>query len=240
MRARLRLSECGQEIREGIHAMWARCNSSLSWALLVLMAGALAAPAAHAHPHVWVTVESTVVFENGAVTGLNQKWTFDEMYTSMAIQGLDTNNDGVYDRKELEELAKVNMDGLKEFDYFTFAKLAKQDLKFKTPTDFWLEHNKTDGLLSLHFVLPLEQPVLAEAKGFTFAVYDPSFFIAFEMAKKDPVKLSANAPKGCRAALAAPEKEVESQKLGEAFFNSLGSENFGISVARSIVVDCTP
>lgn len=221
--------------------MWAGCRSRLSGAALVLLAAcALVASQAQAHPHVWVTVESTVVYENGSLTGIKQKWTFDEMYTAMAIQGLDTNNDGVYDRKELEELAKVNMDGLKEFDYFTFARLAKQDLKFKIPPDFWLEHSKAEGLLSLHFWLPLEQPVLAEAKGFTFAVYDPSFFIAFEMAKKDPVKVSDNAPKGCSAKLAAPEKEVDSQKLGEAFFNSLGAENFGVSVSRSIVVDCTP
>jgi ABC-type uncharacterized transport system substrate-binding protein len=207
---------------------------------LAVVAGVsgLCAPAA-AHPHVWVTVETTIVYDKGTVTGLKQKWSFDEMYTAMAIQGLDTNNDGAFDRKELEELAKVNIDGLKEFDYFTYGQLAKKPLKFKPPTEYYLEHVK-DGALSLHFVLPLEQPVLAEAKGLTFAVYDPSFFIAFEMAKQNPVLLSEGAPKGCSARLAAPEKDVDTQKLGEAFFNSLGGASFGMSVSRSIEVDCTP
>ena len=47
--------------------------------------------------------------------------------------------------------------------------------------DYWLEHK--DGLLSLHFTLPFASPVPAEAKGFSFAVYDPTYFIAFELAE---------------------------------------------------------
>src|SRR5690606_6177417 len=74
----------------------------------VVLAGA--SPAA-AHPHVWVTVETTVLYQGGAITGLQHKWTFDDMYTAMAIQGLDTNGDGTYSREELTELAQVNIDG---------------------------------------------------------------------------------------------------------------------------------
>ena len=42
-----------------------------------------------AHPHVWVTVETTVLFEQGSISGFRHKWTFDEFYTSMAVQGLE-------------------------------------------------------------------------------------------------------------------------------------------------------
>ncbi len=95
---------------------------------------------AFAHPHVYVTVETTVLFDKGTITGLRQRWLFDEFYTTMAIEGLDINNDGVYDRKELAELAKVNVDGLAQMDYFTFAKLGSLRLAFDAPKDYWLEH----------------------------------------------------------------------------------------------------
>ena len=97
----------------------------------VLAAGLLAAltGSAAAHPHVWITVETTVLYDKGAFTGLRHTWTFDEFYTAMAIDGLDKNKDGIYDREELAELAKVNIDGLKEFAYFTFPVLAGQDVK---------------------------------------------------------------------------------------------------------------
>ena len=50
-----------------------------------LAATVLAAAPAAAHPHVWVTVETTINYDNGTVTGFTHKWTFDEMYAAMAI-----------------------------------------------------------------------------------------------------------------------------------------------------------
>jgi ABC-type uncharacterized transport system substrate-binding protein len=196
------------------------------------------APSTLAHPHVWVSVKATVLYENGTLTGLQQSWTFDEAYAAMAIEGLDTNGDGNYDRKELEELAKVNIDGLKEFSYFTFAKLGDGGLTFNEPTDYWLEY--TGGVLTLHFKLLLEKPVLAETSGFTFSVYDPSFFIAFDLAKDNPVKLAASAPSGCKAEVVMPAKEGgDTQRLGEAFFQELGGgADYGIAMAKAIAVSC--
>jgi len=194
---------------------------------------------AQAHPHVWVTVKTTVLYENGSIAGLEHAWTFDEAYTAMAIEGLDTNGDGKYDKQELAELAKVNIEGLQEFDYFTVAKLGDGNLNFQTPTDYWLDYSDK-GILTLHFTLPLEHAVLGEAQGFTFSVFDPSFFIAFDLAEKDPVKLSAKAPAGCQAVVQKPAKAVDDlQNLGEAFYNELGSGNFGIDMAKTIAIDCT-
>lgn len=196
------------------------------------------AEAANAHPHVWVTYEATIVYNNGAVTGLEHVWSFDDMYTAMAIQGLDKNNDGKYTREELAELAKVNMDGLKDFNYFTFAKLNGTELKFAGPADPWLEYE--NGILRLHFRMPLEQPVLAEAQGLNFSIYDPSFFIAFEPEKTDALKL-ASAPEGCTATFVDPEADKnaeDAKKLGEAFFQELGGENYGMSQAKSVSVTC--
>jgi ABC-type uncharacterized transport system substrate-binding protein len=156
-----------------------------------------------AHPHVWVTVETTVLYEGGTFTGLRQKWTFDEFYTAMAIEGLDANKDGKYDREELSELAKVNIASLKDFSYFTFPLLAGEPMKLLEPRDYWLEHK--DGNLSLHFTLPFAAPVLPKAKGLTFSTYDPSFFIAFDLAKmENPVRLDQGSPKGCALQIVIP------------------------------------
>lgn len=249
------------------------------------MAALLAATAAPAwaHPHVWVTVENIVVYERGSIAAILHTWTFDEMYTTMAIQGLDKNNDGNYDRDELAELAKVNMDGLKEFAYFTHVKLADQALAVEDPKDAYLDYveataqgqsepdpqpsaaaPKSDGksgvvgrvqnwfsgggkdkpapkpkLLRLHFTLPLQQPVLAEAQGFSFTVSDPMFFIAFEMAKDNPVKLGPGAPPGCRIAIGGEERDADdTQRLGQAFANQ--GFGFGGGFAKAIAVTCEP
>lgn len=195
---------------------------------------ALCVPA-QAHPHVWVTVESTLLFERGSFTGLKHTWTFDEFYSAMAVEGLDTNKDGKYDKQELAELAKVNVTSLKDFGYFTFPTLAGQALKVADPNDYWLEYN--DGILSLHFIAPFASPVLAEAKGFAFAVYDPSFFIAFDLAKTaQPVRLSEGAPKGCALKVGVPDKDPkDASALGESLSAMTG---FGVSVAKTVSLEC--
>lgn len=102
--------------------------------LVLIVSGVLmSATGAEAHPHVWVTVKTTVLFKGGAIVGLQQHWTFDEFYAAMAIEGLDKNNDGVYDRQELAPLAQVNMDGMKEFKYFTFV-ATRQSNSRRPPT----------------------------------------------------------------------------------------------------------
>lgn len=217
-----------------------RHRSVLSVALATVVASATAA---RAHPHVWVTYETTIIYNQGAITGVGHVWTFDDMYTAMAVQGLDKNNDGKYDREELAELAKVNMDGLKDFDYFTFAKLGSTQLKLSPPQDAWLEHS--NGILRLHFMLPLAQPVLADAEGFNFSIDDPSFFIAFEPEKTEALKL-ASAPDGCTAAFVEPSADkaaADAAKLGDAMAQELGklmpdAAALNFSSAKTVTVSC--
>ena len=109
-------------------------------AALVGLVLALGATPASAHPHIWVTMRSQVVFENGAIVGLRHAWTFDEYYSATAIDGLDTNKDGIYSREELAELGKVNVEALKDFGYFTFPRLGGAEVALGVPKDYWLEH----------------------------------------------------------------------------------------------------
>ena len=65
---------------------------------------------ASAHPHVWVVVKSEVLFgANGKITGIRHAWTFDDMYSAFATQGLGS--DGKPPTPEqLAPLAKVNVE----------------------------------------------------------------------------------------------------------------------------------
>lgn len=210
-------------------------------ALAFAACGLAVAPAA-AHPHVWVNVETTVLYDAGKVTGFKHLWAFDDMYTAMAIQGLDKNKDGTYSREELAELAQVNIDGLKDFAFFTFAKHGDKPLALSPPKDYWLEHK--DGLLSLHMTIPLTEALPAETEGLNFAVYDESFFIAFDLAKDNPIKLSEGAPPGCVAKVGGAEKDLEDlQKLNDAFAGQVtaGNANMGdgLGYATSVAITCS-
>src|SRR5512145_2233873 len=78
--------------------------------------------AASAHPHVWVTIKSELVYPpDGSVTGVRHAWTFDDMFSAFATQGLEAKSKGEFTREELAPLAEVNVSSLKEYDFFTHA-----------------------------------------------------------------------------------------------------------------------
>ncbi len=194
-----------------------------------------------AHPHVWATVRSEILLnDHGQITGVRHAWTFDEFYSAMAVQGLDTNGDGTFSKAELQPLAEVNVKSLKDFDYFTFVHIGDGDaLPLKPPQDYSLDYDK--GVITLHFTLPLEKPLDARSQAVTVDVYDPSFFVAFGFATEAPVKLSGAAVKGCVADVEKPDpgSEEDAKALSEAFFSQLGpNSNFGSQFAQTVVVKC--
>src|SRR6266498_3824497 len=122
----------------------------------------IASAAAHAHPHVWVTVKSELVYApDGTVTGVRHAWTFDDMFSIFATQGIESKKKGEFTREELMPLARTNVESLKDFDYFTLGTASDKKLEFSEPMpDYYVEFK--DQLLTLYFTLPLKSPVKAK------------------------------------------------------------------------------
>ncbi|MGH6851177.1 MAG: DUF1007 family protein [Methylocella sp.] len=194
--------------------------------------------AAAAHPHVWVTARAQVVFDaNGEIDAIRHAWTFDEMYSAFVTEGQGTNGQ-LLTKEDLAPLAKTNVESLAEFDYFTYAKEASQKVEFGTPTNYSLEQQQ-DKLVILRFTLPLKTPASA-SKAFSFQIYDPTYFVDFEMDKQDPVTL-AGAPKGCSVNVlgANPLETADAKKLSESFFSGMSPGfNFGVKLASRVIVAC--
>ena len=93
------------------------------------------------------------------------------MFSTYALQGIETKTKGVYTREELAPLAQTNVESLKEFGFFTFAKADGKKEKFVEPVDYFLEYK--DSALTLHFTLPLKTPV--KAKQLVLEVFDRSY-----------------------------------------------------------------
>jgi len=201
---------------------------------LVAAFACLAAGAAQAHPHVWVTVKSDIVYgADGAATGIRHAWTFDDMFSTFATQGLAAKEKGKFTREELAPLAEVNVSSLKDFEYFTKVRLNGKNADVNEPVDYYLEF--TNGILTLHFTLPLKTP--AKAQSIDIEIYDSMYFIDLSFAEKEPVRL-VGAPAECKLAVMRPGEKPAAQQ-GEAFFNNLTpGSNFGAQFTNKIAVKC--
>ncbi len=210
---------------------------AVAFSSLAICPWALIQPAL-AHPHVWVTARTEVIFNQaGLIQAVRNSWVFDEMYSAFATEGLG--KDGKPPTpEELAPLAKTNIDSLAEFDDFTFAKEAGAKIAFAAPTDYTLEE-RADKLVVLRFTLPLNAPAHA-SKAFSLQIYDPTYFVAFSFDAQNPVTL-VNAPAGCSANVlgANPLQAKETQKLSEAFFSGLSpGADFGVKLADRIIIAC--
>ena len=259
---------------------------------------ATTAISATAHPHVWVTMRSEVLYApDGTVRGIRHAWTFDDMFSAFSIQGLEAppspssaakapepKSEGFFarvrsawsrmwnwmvgaksepkasadkqiastppapapidrvrgpTREELMPLAKTNIESLKDFDYFTVAKVNGQPADFiDPPGDYYLEYK--DQTLTLHFTLPFKAPV--KAQDLQIEVYDASYFVDFSFEKDNAVGL-VGAPAACKLVVVRPE-EMDPAMAAKLFQMTPDakldpSELLGAQFASRILVKCS-
>jgi ABC-type uncharacterized transport system substrate-binding protein len=208
-----------------------RFRSVVLAALATLVLGAVPALA---HPHVWVTMKSEVVYSpDGTISGVRHAWTFDEMFSTFATQGIESKKKGEFTREELKPLAEVNVTSLKEFGFFTFAKAAGKKLPLVDPVDYYLEFK--DAMLTLNFTLPLQTPV--KAPNLDIDIFDPDYFVDFSFAEKDPVALNG-APAACKLDVIRPGGAAPAAQPDESFFQKDATTNYGAQFANKISVRC--
>ena len=193
-----------------------------------------------AHPHVWVTARSAIVYDGNAIVAVRHSWTFDEAFSVFAVQGLDTDGDGTYSKAELQPLAEVNVTSLSEFAFFTFLYSGDNEVDFKPPENYWLDRSD-DGILTLNFTLPLK--TVLKDKTAKLEVFDPTYFVAFAFDKDRPIEL-VSAPKTC-AAIVEHARELDastSAVLAEipASVRDLPSDLFQVTetLSNTVRVNC--
>jgi ABC-type uncharacterized transport system substrate-binding protein len=192
---------------------------------------------ARAHPHVWITMKSELIYApDGTITGIRHAWSFDDMFSAFATQGLDSKEKGKLSREELAPLAKVNIESLKEYDYFTYATADGEKVPLSDPLpDYWLDYK--EQVLTLYFTLPLKTPV--KAKELKIDIYDPTIFVDFSFDKKSPVQI-VGAPQ-CKLDVALPREMTfaEGKKLSEIPADQPNtSMAWGAQFANKILVHC--
>jgi ABC-type uncharacterized transport system substrate-binding protein len=147
-----------------------------------------------------VDAKAEVVFDAGKIAAIRHIWQFDEAFTAFATQGLDEDGNGKLSDAELAPLAKVNVESLAEFGFFTFLSIGGKDLEFTPPSEYWLDFS--DGRLTLFYTLPVKNPVAVGASA-TLEVFDPEYFVAFTFVEEEPVAL-VDAPAACTATYRPP------------------------------------
>ena len=195
---------------------------------------------AQAHPHVWATIKTELVFApDASVTTVQHTWTFDDMFSASDAGDRGPHQGPIHASGVAIAGAGQYQFAFKEYAYFTYAKIdgRRQKDAFGNPTDYWLDYDPKATVLTLHFTLPFRKPV--RAKRLTVEIYDPEFFIDFGFADKEAVKL-VGAPPQCKFTDEKPHDGFFSSalKLDKSFMTSEANIGMGMNFANEISVMC--
>ncbi len=123
------------------------------------------------HPHVWVTVKSELIFApDGSVTGVRHAWTFDDMFSTFAIQGLASKIKGEFTREELAPLAEPMSPRSRNMNTSRMPKRTARRWSSSIRRQTTIS-DKKESVLTLNFMVPLKRPV--KAKDFNLEVRAP-------------------------------------------------------------------
>jgi len=143
-------------------------------------------PAAQPHPHMWIDVGGTFLFDGRVLTGVRFQWKMDEFFSAGVIQTFDIDKSGTFDADEQAKVRAQAFEGVKESNYFTDLLIDNEKMKIERTTDFAADIVK--GQVIYHFTVPLDEPVDPAKTPVAFSVYDITFYVDVSLIKVDPIR----------------------------------------------------
>ncbi|MFK7901892.1 MAG: DUF1007 family protein [Nitratireductor sp.] len=190
--------------------------------------GALTLPSttAFAHPHVFIEANLELHRDDdGNAKELRHVWKFDEIFSSSIVLDFDKNGDDALSVEELDEVASTIKTNLKDFEYFTFAKLNDAEVKLELPKHFFADYQ--DGQLILIAAMDFKKPHVIKGQKFSVAVSDPSYYVAVEFMDEKSIEISGGKNAGaCTSEIERPDFDALYEQSPEVFLKDFeGSED---------------
>ena len=204
------------------------------WSIVGALAwAACAGGAAQAHPHVFVEADvGLVVGESGTLERIEYVWTFDDMYSTFALQGAPKAG-GSPTPEALAQLAEELVKKLEDVDFFTLAAAPDQDLQTIGAEN--ARATMIDGRLRLSFTVRL-RALKGEAPRIDLRVYDPQYIVAIDL--REGARISA--PAHCRLETRRPRALApdEARQLDDSTRTNQLAPDFGAKLASILSLDC--
>lgn len=197
----------------------------------------LFAGTATAHPHAWIDLRVSLLFDDdGQLHTLRQEWAFDPTYSHLLLEDMDTTEPGLDMDTALRKMAVRMLENLREYDYFTEIRRNGRQLDTAEARDgelLWRQRR-----LHLRFELPVE-PVRPDSKQpLQYRVYDPSYWIEILHDPGDVIHIEGG--RGCEARLerARPEGWLAAYAATLNRDQRAPIEDLGRSFAEEVSIQC--
>jgi ABC-type uncharacterized transport system substrate-binding protein len=150
-------------------------------------AGLIASAPAVAHPHVFIDNRVAFNFADKKVISITINWQFDEIFSDELLMQFDADGDETFDKLESDATGEGVLPNLAQFHYFTYVYVDGKLLDVIPPTDFVA--SAKNRIVFFQMTVPLPQPVDPTKQALALEVNDREYYVAVELAEKDPVTM---------------------------------------------------
>ena len=181
-------------------------------AAALLATGALLASClvAEAHPHVFADSRMEIVgTPDGHLAAVRNIWRMDELFSSSVVFDFDKNGNGKLDDDELVAVGDTVRQSIAEWSFYTFVKSGAHDVPMQPPDEIRTLYE--NGQLLMFFEMKPREPVDLKKQPVTFAVFDESFFVAFDYADASSFQL-LDMPASCSKKFTVPDPDEGAQE----------------------------
>lgn len=192
--------------------------------------------AVFAHPHMWIDLKTEVIFEeSNHIVGIYQEWLFDDFYSTALLEDAAKHPEGV--EKGLRTEVSQIFAGLQSWNYFTQIMVDTNEVKAKEVQQFDTEVRGNRVWVS--FTTQLETPAHAETQHFTYAIFDPTYYIEMYHFDEAVITFQGEAPKGCRSEIRQADPSSEAISLSQSpTLDTQPDMSVGELFAETVVVIC--
>ncbi len=139
------------------------------------LTGLAASTPAAAHPHVFIDSRVAFNFDDNKVFSITVDWQF------------DADGDGTFDKLESNAAGEGVLPNLAQFHYFIYVYLDGKLLDAAAPTDFVA--SAKDRIVFFQMTVNLPQTVDPTKQALALEVNDREYYVAVELAEKNPVTM---------------------------------------------------
>ena len=128
-----------------------------------------------AHPHVFVDCHLTAVFDEQGLTGFQQDWVLDEMFTAFLFEDFDVDHDQQFNPTEIQAIKPGAFDPLHEYGYFTHILIDGAGFRVQEITSFSVDLND-EGKAVYHFFVPCPVKAGHSPREILISIFDDTYY----------------------------------------------------------------
>ena len=135
--------------------------------------------------HMFIEYKVQFCIDNEGMKGLFVQWTLDQVYSSFIKEKFDVDKNTVLSRDEQSAIFTSAFNLFKDNNYFAVLSDNGKNLPVPQPQQFNARFEKTTGLASYSFFLPLYIPLAHETHAVQAYFFDPVVDATFTITEKD-------------------------------------------------------